>query len=229
MLRGKPLSAEIFVNNRGKHAVQEYFTRRRDPRRHFGGRFHLFGCAAGYEEHAWNEDGQHQLPKEEDDSKKEPTSKETQHGEHARNEHAWCEDVQNASHETSAQAITCAFDDETANAEHAGNDHARNEDAGNQAVTDAHSFTPTDEYARHADANSLAKSAGLAATADADEHAGNANAAGFAIARRSTDRIPTDEYADAWSESLRQSDGPNARHEHGGNEYEPGAIDGDDR
>src|SRR5207248_4868792 len=99
------------------------------------------------------------------------------------------------SHETSAQAITCALDDETANAGHAGDDHTRNEDAGNQAVTDTHSFTPTDEYARHADAVSLAKAAGLAATADANEHARNANAAGFAFARRSTDRVTTDEYA----------------------------------
>ena len=58
VLRGKTLSAEMFVNNREKHAVQKYFTRRRDPRRHFGGRFRLFGCATGYEEHAWNEDEQ---------------------------------------------------------------------------------------------------------------------------------------------------------------------------
>src|SRR5438132_1151426 len=46
----------MFVNNRGKHAVQKYFTRRRDPRRHFGEWFRLFGCAAGYEEHARHED-----------------------------------------------------------------------------------------------------------------------------------------------------------------------------
>ena len=58
VLRGKTLSAEMFVNNRGKHAVQKYFTRRRDPRRHFGEWFRLFGCAAGYEEYARNEDGQ---------------------------------------------------------------------------------------------------------------------------------------------------------------------------
>src|SRR5437762_10924732 len=56
VLRGKTLSAEMFVNNRRKHAVQKYFTRRRDSRRHFGEWFRLFGCAAGYEEHARNED-----------------------------------------------------------------------------------------------------------------------------------------------------------------------------
>src|SRR5207253_3629184 len=116
------------------------------------------------------------------------------------------------------------FSKQKPNGQRAGHEHAR-------AVVVSHTIRDTsvfasanaNEHARYADAAGFT----VRVTTNANEHARYANAIGFAASFASTENGY--EYADARSKPIGESHGPDARHGHERNEYEYGTVDGYDR
>ena len=107
-------------------------------------------------------------------------------------------------------------------------EHAWNADAHYFAVTGCTTFgfaSDEHEYAWNADASGVT----FGFAANTNEYAGHANAIGFAQPASFPSTKDGHEHADAVGESIGKSDGSNARHGHGWNEDEHGAVAGDER
>jgi hypothetical protein len=135
--------------------------------------------------------------------------------------------------------------------QHAGNEYACSAVAQTIRVTTAFASANGDEYAWNANGDSFAVARRTAFTlaSNEHEHAGDADATGvtfsvaanaYEYARHANARVlakpagisPTKdghEYADAVCESSGKSQGTNARHGHGWNEHEHGAVNGYER
>jgi hypothetical protein len=102
-------------------------------------------------------------------------------------------------------------------------EHAWNADADYFAVTGCTTFgfaSDEHEYAWNADASGVT----FDVAANTNEYAGHANAIGFAQPASFPSTKDGHEHADAVGESIGKSDGSNARHGHGWNEHEHGAV-----